>query len=140
MRYGQIRRGYLGGGGELPAEGIDGTCAWKIGACAGGHPLHLCGGSVRADDRDFVWPDGLSDPAFWTVWGVFHGGRIHGAWRDVCGGRLCGSCTHRDLEPFCERGKTVPLSTGIRQSETGVGDLDGYGKRGIYPRDEKIRY
>lgn len=31
MRYGQIRRGYLGGGGELPAEGIDGTCAWKIG-------------------------------------------------------------------------------------------------------------
>ena len=49
-------------------------------------------------------------------------------------------CTHRDLEPFCERGKTVPLSTGIRQSETGVGDLDGYGKRGIYPRDEKIRY
>ena len=74
------------------------------------------------------------------LYGAFHGGRIHGAWRDVCGGRLCGSCTHRDLEPFCERGKTVPLSTGIRQSETGVGDLDGYGKRGIYPRDEKIRY
>ena len=57
--------------------------------------------------------------------------------RDVCGGGVCRLCCGDDVEPFCQRGKTVPFSAGICQSAPKISDVDGHGERCLRAWEKK---
>ena len=46
---------------------------------------------------------------------------------------ICHQCDLCDIQPLCQRGKRIPQSIGIWQSETIVGHLDRNGQRGVCP-------
>ena len=55
----------------------------------------------------------------------------------MCGGGVCRLCCGDDVKPFCQRGKTVPFSTGICQPAPEIGDVDGHGKWRLCAREKK---
>ena len=55
----------------------------------------------------------------------------------MCGGGVCRLCCGDDVEPFCQRGKTVPFSAGICQSAPKISDVDGHGERCLRAWEKK---
>ena len=135
----QVRTEHLGGGGEYPAEGSIYAGGRKSRLENRGHPLSVFGGSARAEHCDILRAHGLSGAAVRTLWSVQHLWRSALIGRDVRGGGVCGLCCGDDVEPFCQRGKAVPFSTGICQPAPEIGDVDGHGKWRLCAREKKAR-
>ena len=69
---------------------------------------------------------GLSLRSLLDLWGGTF------TWSNVCCSRICGLCGVHDLKPFCQCGKTVPFSAGIRKSASGKCHMDSDRRRCIY--------
>lgn len=52
---------------------------------------------------------------------------------------ICRLCCGDDVKPFCQRGKTVPFSTGICQPAPEIGDVDGHGKWRLCAREKRSK-
>lgn len=70
--------------------------------------------------------------AVWTVRRLLYLRGIVEPWQYERGGRLCGPCYEPDIESFCECAEGVPLSVGVRWTETAVRFVDSDWKRRIF--------
>ncbi len=135
----QVRTEHLGGGGEYPAEGSI-YAGGRKGRLEKPRTSVICfRGSARAEHCDILRAHGLSGAAVRTLWSVQYLWRSALIGRDVRGGGVCGLCCGDDVEPFCQRGKAVPVSTGICQPAPEIGDVDGHGKWRLCAREKRSK-
>ena len=73
-------------------------------------------GSSGAAHCNLLWNRGSGTAAVWIIRGMLHhrGGSLSRGHDSR--GWVCGLCDGLVLQPFCQRGKAVPFSVGIRES------------------------
>lgn len=89
----------------------------------------VAGDLLGAADRDFVWHHESEYTDVWCLWCVLDDGRVDGNRFHACGRRICRVHCRHDVESFCQRGKAVSFSFGVRKPATVFGDMDGDRKR-----------
>ena len=66
---------------------------------------------------------------FTDFWCMLHHGEIPSSWRHVCCSRIRRTYSLCHFQPFCQRRKRIPISSGLRKPASSLSHVDGYRER-----------